>query len=399
MSTAARTPERATGADGATGRAAAEAVAETAVQHADRADREASFPVEALAEMRRTRLLGLLVPVEHGGGGGGFAEMAEATTAIARSDMTAGLVFAMHCQQVTAVVRHGSTRLREELLPAIARGEVYLGSVTTEPGTGGDLLSSESPLTEAGGELLVDRVAPVVTGGRQADGFLVTMRSVDAESPNQVDLVYAARDQLSVEVTGGWDPLGMRATESIPLRLRGSVPHWQLVGGPGGFRAIAGSLFGPAAHLGWSAAWLGAAAGALSRVVRHVRESRQLDVSSPLVLSNLAVVRERIDVVHALLHHTLAVVTEEEARHGAVTSTAARLLVNTLKTRASEECFAAVNGLVEIVGLRHGYLRNSPTGLERTFRDLRSASLNYANERLRTADGAMVLRDAAVRPA
>lgn len=396
MSTGTRTPRQVTTADGTMWRAAAEAVAATAARTAEQTDREASFPVESLAAMRRTRLLGLLVPADHGGGGGGFSDMVEATTTIARADLTTGLVFAMHCQQVIALVRHGSARLREELLPAIARGELYLGSITTEPGTGGDLLSSESPLEKSGGTLVIDRVAPVVTGGRHADGFLVTMRSADADTPTRVDLVYAARDQLSVAVVGDWDPLGMRATESVPMTLRGSVPNWQLVGEPGGFRDIAASLFGPAAHLGWSAAWLGTAAGALSRVVRHVRESRSLDVSSPLVLTNLAAVRERIDVVHALLRHTLAVVDEEEARYGAVTSTAARLLINTLKTRASEDCFAAVNGLVELVGLRHGYMKNSPTGLERAFRDLRSASLNYANERLRTADGALALRDAAV---
>ncbi len=382
-------------------REAAEAVATVAAEHADRADRDGAFPVEALAELRRTRLLGLLVPAEHGGWGGDFTDLADATLILSRADMTTGLVFAMHCQQAVAIVRHGDPRLRADLLPALARGEVYLGSVTTEPGTGGQLTAAESPLREDDGTLFVDRVAPVVTGGRHADGFLVTMRSAGAAAtPSQVDLVYAARDELDVEVTGGWDPLGMRATESVPLRLRGAVPAWQLVGGRGGFPAIAAGLFGPVAHLGWAAAWLGTAAGALARVLTSVRGqqgSLRLDIASPLVLTNLAVIRERIDTVHALLRHTLRVVADEEARHGTVTSTSARLLVNALKTRASEECFAAVNGLVELVGLRHGYLRGSPTGLERTFRDLRSASLNFANDRLRTADGAMALRDTSVR--
>ncbi|GAA3698131.1 acyl-CoA dehydrogenase family protein [Nonomuraea antimicrobica] len=381
-------------------REAAEAVAAVASEHADQADRDAAFPAAALAEMRRTRLLGLPVPVEHGGWGGGFTELADATIALARADMTTALVFAMHCQQATAVVRHGDPQLLRDLLPTLARGEIYLGSVTTEPGTGGQLLTSESPLQESGGTLVIDRVAPVVTGGRHADAFLVTMRSAGAASPTQVDLVYAARDHLEVEVTGGWDPLGMRATESVPLRLRGAVPATHLIGGPGGFPDIAAGLFGPVAHIGWAAAWLGTAAGALARVIRYVRGQsgpRGLDVSSPLVLSNLAVIRERVDTVHALLRHTLRVVADEETRHGAVSSTSARLLVNTLKTRASEECFAAVNGLVELVGLRHGYLKGSPTGLERAFRDLRSASLNFANDRLRTADGAMALRDVSVR--
>ncbi|MEO3755841.1 acyl-CoA dehydrogenase family protein [Streptomyces sp. B6B3] len=400
MSTGTLTREPTRGEAEPAWREAAASVAAVAAEHADRTDRDAAFPVEALAELRDTRLLGLLVPAEHGGFGGDLADLADATIALSRADMTVGLVFAMHCQQVAAVVRHGDPRLTATLLPALARGEVYLGSVTTEPGTGGALLASESPLREDEGTLLVDRVAPVVTGGRHADGFLVTMRSAGATSPTQVDLVYAARDALDVQVTGGWDPLGMRASESVPLRLRGAVPAWHLVGGPGGFPGIAAGLFGPVAHIGWSAAWLGTAAGALERVLAHVRGQkgpRRLDIASPLVLTNLALVRERLDTVHALLRHTLRVVADEEARHGAVSGTPARLLVNTLKTRASEDCFAAVNGLVELVGLGHGYLRGSPTGLERAFRDLRSASLNFANDRLRTADGALALRDPRVR--
>jgi alkylation response protein AidB-like acyl-CoA dehydrogenase len=73
------------------------------------------------------------------------------------------------------------------------------------------------------------------------------------------------------------------------------------------------------------------------------------------------------------------------------------MLLNALKITASEECHAAVQDLVDAVGLRHGYLKDSPTGLERALRDLRSASLNYSNDRLHLADGKLALLDPGVR--
>jgi acyl-CoA dehydrogenase len=73
-----------------------------------------------------------------------------------------------------------------------------------------------------------------------------------------------------------------------------------------------------------------------------------------------------------------------------------QLRLNGLKILASERCFEAVNTLIQLVGLRHGYLRNAQIPLERLFRDLRSASLNYANERLLLANGALTLVDLAV---
>jgi alkylation response protein AidB-like acyl-CoA dehydrogenase len=385
-----------TGPDPERLRALVAEAAEATARHADRTDREASFPVEALAALRRTRLLGLLVPARDGGLGGTLGDVLTATLALGREDMSLAMIFAMHCQQVAAVAGHARGRLRAELLPEIGAGRVYLASVTTESGKGGALLSSDAPLEERDGHLLLDRFAPIVTGGAHADGFLVTMRAPGAPAGHEVSLVYAHRDQLEVASAGDWDPLGMRASHSGPLHLRGLVPEHQVVGEHGRFRDVVGATFGPLAHLGWSAAWLGAAEGAYSRVLRLLRDPRTrgaADLGSELLLSRLATVRHRLEAVNALLRHTQrAVETEPD-----LTRPRVQLLVNGLKVTASEQCHTAVDELVAAVGLRHGYLRDSPTRLERTLRDLRSAALNYSNDRLRTADGKLALLDPEVR--
>nr|BFE50206.1 acyl-CoA dehydrogenase family protein [Saccharothrix mutabilis subsp. capreolus] len=366
-------------------------------EEAGEADREARFPVRSLAALRSSGLLGLLVPGEFGGMGGGYAEMVDVTLRLAREDMSVAMVFAMHCQQAATLVRHAGPSLRERVLPALGRGELYLGSVTTERGKGGHLLVSESATTGDAEVLRVDRDAPIVTGGEHADAYLITALAPDAASPSHVSLVYADRSQLDVSVLGGWDPLGMRATRSVPMRLTGAVPVAQVVGAPGGFRDIVTATFGPLAHLGWAAAWLGAACGALSRVVGHIRSPegrKQFDTESDLLLSRLAVVRGRLEVVNAVLRRAVDVVSAAPD----LSAAPARMLVNTLKVEAAAQCFAAVDVLVEIVGLRHGYLRGSALWLERVFRDLRSASLNYADDGCAaTANGVAVLLDPEVR--
>ena len=75
------------------------------------------------------------------------------------------------------------------------------------------------------------------------------------------------------------------------------------------------------------------------------------------------------------------------------TTRASSIRVNELKTSAANLCFEAVNLMVEVGGLGHGYMRTSPTRLERAFRDLRSASMNYSNDRLYGDNGRLVLRD------
>lgn len=371
-------------------------VAGVAAEHVERTDRDASFPVEALEEMRRSGLLGLLVPASHGGLGGSTDDVVSAGIALGRVDMSVAMIFVMHCQQVAAVVRHGNERLRDELLPEIAAGRMYLASVTTEAGKGGHLLSSESALAAREGELVLDRFAPIVTGGEYADGFLVTMQSPPPASPNQVSLVYAHRDQLTVERSGDWQPLGMRASHSVALRLTGTVPAHQVVGEHGAFRTIVTTVFGPMAHLGWSACWLGTAAGALSRVVKLLRSPQnrgRVDLDSELLLTRLSRARQRIDTVHALLDRARQVV----ATAGDLSVPRVQLLLNALKITAADECHRAVDDLVDAVGMRHGYLKDSPTRLEHSLRDLRSAALNYSNDRLHLVDGKLALLDAEVR--
>jgi acyl-CoA dehydrogenase len=98
-------------------------------------------------------------------------------------------------------------------------------------------------------------------------------------------------------------------------------------------------------------------------------------------------------MVNALLRHTVSVVSSRED----IATPPVQLLINTLKTEAADGCFRAVDELVEMTGLQGGYLARSPLRLERAFRDLRSASLNYGNDRLRLASGSLALMDSGLR--
>ncbi|GAB3930478.1 acyl-CoA dehydrogenase family protein [Kribbella albertanoniae] len=359
--------------------------------HAAGNDRHAVFPKEALHELRETKLLGLLVPAEYGGPGGELDDLVDITIELGRHDLSVAMIFAMHCQQVRTLACCAGPRLRAQVLPAVAEGELYLASVTTEPSTGAQLLVSGSTTSLVAGQVVVDRMAPIVTGGSHADAFLITVRSPDG-SPNQVDLVYATADQLTAEVTGTWDALGMRATESVPMHLAGAVPATQIVSSHQDYRSIVATVFAPVAHLGWAAAWLGTALGAYSRVIGHIRGPagrRGFDPGSDLLKTRLATCRANLDVTHALLRHTArAIATDSD-----IARTGVQLLVNTLKTESAVRCFEVVHELVELAGLRHGYLPDSPLRLERSFRDLRSASLNFGNDRLRLVNGSLALMD------
>jgi len=363
-------------------------------------DQSGCFPVSAVEALRGSGLFGLSVPVEFGGLGGTLSDLSEVAQILASGCLSTAMIWAMHCQQVDSVVRYGTVRLCEDLLPRVAAGKAYIASVTTEPTGGGHLLSAQASLDQAGEELVMRRVAPIVTGGEYADGFLVTMKDSANASSNQVTLVYADRSQLDIEYRGQWNALGMRGTRSLGMTLSGQLPLHQIVGERGEYRTVAVQSMIPLAHIGWSACWLGGARARLADVVGLVRSPRRpksLDPNSPLTASRLARVRVDLELVSAYLNSVVGEVIAHRAEGHSLDSPETQIHINTLKISAAELTFRAVDSLIELTGLSTGYSRDSAVPLERTFRDLRSATLNYSNDRLLTMNGSLSLLDRAVR--
>jgi acyl-CoA dehydrogenase len=365
-------------------------------RHAARTDHEGRFPLEGLQALRSSGLMGMFVPTEHGGLGGDVHVYAATARALAGECMSLASIWVMHAFQVDALVRFGDEELRRDLLPRLAAGKTYVASVTTEPGSGADLFTSEAPLHVNGDLASFERRAPVVTGARHADGFLISLRSSADAEPTDVTLVYADRDQLIITENGGWDTLGVRGTESLGLELAGTVPLRNLVGGAGGFGEVARESMIPLAHVGWSASWLGAAQASFSKLLTWLRDPKRRggpDVRSELVRERLARIRVDLDMVSAYLAKVCDLVAEAQRDGGSLAMPRAQLHLNGLKLAASELTFKAANDMVQLAGLSGGYSRSAPIPFERTFRDLRSGPLNYSNNRLWPATGALALLD------
>ncbi|MET7641180.1 acyl-CoA dehydrogenase family protein [Streptomyces sp. NPDC005438] len=372
----------------------------TLAQHATEADASGAFPRESIEALRDVGLFGLLVPTEYGGMGGGLGDLVDVSVVLAGGCLSTALIWAMHCQQVDVLVRHAGERLRTELLPRVAKEGYYLASVTTEPSKGGHLLSASSALLTEEEELVVRRSAPVVTGGEHADGFLVTMRAGPDCPANQVSLVHLHREQTEAEVVRDWDAMGMRATRSVGMELSGMAAGYQLVGEPGGFRRVAVDSMIPAGHLAWSSCWLGAARAALDGVVSLLRSRQRpggISVDSEMVRHRLARARVDVELSGTYLLRLRDEVVDRRRQGTPLDDRSFQIRLDTLKVACSELTFSAVDRLVQLGGAMTGYLRNSPVPLERHFRDLRSASLNYSNDRLLGAIGALTLLDGAGR--
>lgn len=365
-------------------------------RYVDDVDRSGRFPAESIQALRETPLMGLLVPVEYGGLGGSLTDLARASATLAAGCPVTAFIWAMHCQQADVLARHAAPELAERILPRIARGEVYLGSVTTEPGSGGRLFASDSPARRDGDRIGFERYAPVVTGARHADGFLITFRSSDDAPRDSVTLIYADRADVTLTESRTWDMLGMRATENVSARLAGTVPVSQIVGNDGEFRTIAVESMIPAGHVGWAACWISSARAAFEQVVRHLRKQGvdPGDASFDVKALRLARIRMALEVAQTYLMSVACEVDAARAAGVTLKGAATQIHLNTLKVMASQTSYDVANQLIELCGFELGYTRGAAR-LEQLLRDLRSAAINYSDDRLMLATGRLVLLDPA----
>ncbi|MCZ8513128.1 acyl-CoA/acyl-ACP dehydrogenase [Paenibacillus filicis] len=376
-------------------------ISEFAKKNSQIIDKENRFPIENFHLLKQHGFMGLIIPKEYGGLGLGYEVMVEISKILSAGCLSTGMMWSMHCQQVAILVNHASEQFKQMELRDIAENGFLIGSVTTEKGKGADLLRAQAPLKFENDNILdhilLDRLAPVVSGGLHCDAYLISMRKDDSARETDVKLVYVRRSQLEIEQISDWNTMGMRGTNSVSLDLKGNIRLEQIINPTQDFLNIATITQIPIALLTWAASWLGGVQGvyrSFRNLLKDPTTKQHFNVSSDLLMERLGRIRLKLDTVESYLRETLNEY-EKYRNHEmeCLFRPAFRIKVNNVKILASEQLFEIVNDLMNIAGLKYGYSENKQLPLERLFRDIRSASLMYHNDKLLIASGKLSLMD------
>ena len=122
-------------------------------------DAEEAYPQEFVDELAEYGWLGILVPEEYGGAGMGTPEVVVMMEEIAASGGGFAAAQAIHggVYNSVPIVRYGSDRLKESLLPKVATGEKTIQSFgLTEPNAGSDSTSIETYAEREGDEYVIN---------------------------------------------------------------------------------------------------------------------------------------------------------------------------------------------------------------------------------------------------
>lgn len=368
---------------------------EVAAPHAIDVDREARFPAETIQALRDAAALSAFVPVELGGAGVSFEALAAACFELGRRCGASAMVYAMHQIQVVTLVRH-----REDgawfdgYLRDLVREQRLIASVTSEVGTGGDMGRSIAAVTPGEDDPAVvsfEKQAPTVSYGTYADDLLTTLRrGPDAEEGDQV-LALTSKEQHVLEITGTWDPLGMRGTCSPGGVLRATFPAEQILATP--FPQVSAESVVPVSHILWSQLWLGIATDAFDRARAFVRASAKQKPGQPLPAAvRLSHLMSELSLLRAEVASSLQAFIDYSANPGreGLMTMAAALRFNNLKIAASEQAPRVCQGALGVTGIV-GFKNDTPFSVGRHLRDTMSACLMVANERIHQTNASLLL--------
>jgi acyl-CoA dehydrogenase len=361
--------------------ARARLAAEAAAAHAAAVDADARFPREAFAELRKQRLLGMMVPPALGGEGANLAELADVCFSLGQACSSTALIFAMHQIKMACIIRHHkSNPALERILRQIASEQLLLASSTTEGQAGGNVRSSEAAVEHVGDHVTLERKATVISYAMEADGIVTTARrAADAAASDQVLLVLLKKD-YTLEKLQSWDTLGMRGTHSEGFTLRASAPAQQIIPDP--YEKIHPQTMVPHAHILWGSVWAGIAAVATGKAQAFVRNALrasggQMPPGAPHFTKAASSLRTIRGVLNSAMRSYQAAMGDEKA----LAALEFQSMITMTKVQVSELAQETVLAALRACGLS-GFRNDSEFSIGRHLRDVLSAPLMINNDRI-----------------
>jgi alkylation response protein AidB-like acyl-CoA dehydrogenase len=145
---------------------------------------------ELWAEAGKLGYIGVGVPAEFGGGGGGITDLAIVCEELAAAGCPLLLLVVSPAIVATVIAKHGTDAQREQLLPGLADGSRIVAFAITEPEAGSNSHRLSTVARRDGEDWLVSGRKCFISGVDQADQILVVARTADEATGRLVPALF-----------------------------------------------------------------------------------------------------------------------------------------------------------------------------------------------------------------
>jgi alkylation response protein AidB-like acyl-CoA dehydrogenase len=281
-----------------------EAVLPALRAHAVESDAKAEFHRPHVQTLAEAGLLGLIIPADYGGLGGGLRDLTAATFAMGTACASTALAYFFHCSSASRgllgleaieaglfdadeapVVR----AFAEKVLHKMGRERKWLANFASESNkTSKARVTISTEAVRADGGWVLNGVKSFGCATGVADEYLVTAKLAGTDTAEGLALFIVGRDQAGVCERSRWDAIGMRGTATHGIVLKDVfVKAGDALAIPGAFvrmmQMSRGTFVGN--QVAVMGVYLGAARAVYDHAVNYLRTTKFGDTGDPLGMS------------------------------------------------------------------------------------------------------------------
>ena len=336
-------------------------------------DKQGRFSTEAIDELGRAGLLGLLLPADLGGASLGPRAFAGVVATLAEVDASVAMVFLMHTLASVTIAAAPRTAALEKVLRAMASGRHLSTLAFSEAGSRSHFWApvSRAESVNGSGASLCARKSFVTSAGH-ARSYVTSALSPNGAAPTESTLYLVLAESAGLTVTGAWDGLGLRANASSPMLLENCIvpADMRLTAEGGGFQAMLDIVL-PLFNVGQAAVSLGLCRAAVAATIAHLTTAKFEHLGSTSLGEALPTLRAQLATMQI---ETDGLLTRLEDAIGHLEHPGEVTMLRVLEVKA-----AAGETAIEVTSLAMrtcgGAAFSRHTGIERLFRDAHAGAV------------------------
>jgi len=186
-------------------------------------DLEDYYPRDIISELGKQGFLTPSAPPEYGGPGIDLRGSLVVVEELSRYSPTLGFITEIVNDNIVyALLKYGSNRQREEVLPKIISGELVASYALTEPCCGSDAAAIETRAERRGGEWVINGRKIWITQGAYADVYLLFARTGSKEARHKAITAFLVKRSNCIEISK-LEMMGMRGAGEAEVKFNDCV--------------------------------------------------------------------------------------------------------------------------------------------------------------------------------
>ncbi|MEE9400112.1 MAG: acyl-CoA dehydrogenase family protein [Dehalococcoidales bacterium] len=324
-------------------------------------DEKEEFPWTIIKDLADTDLLGVFVPEEYGGLGGGCFELCLVIEELSRVCAGVAVSYAVNSLGSFTLLEYGRQEQKQKYLPDIASGKRLAAFAITEETAGSDISAIKTTAIRKDGGYLINGAKQFITNGGEADIYTIIALTDKERGIRGASAFLVEKNTPGFSFGRKEKKLGIRASVTRELVFEDClVPKENIIGREGMGFAMALRLF-DRSRPGIGAQAVGLAQGALEAAVDYAKKRIQFGqpiVSFQAVGHMLANMATDVEAARALVYSTARTI-DSGAKNFGMESAMAKVFASDAAMRVTTDAVQIFGGL--------GYMRDYP--IEKMMRD------------------------------